>query len=45
MQTNVETKKVLVVADDSVSPQVMLEKLQKVSDVSGEKIDVSGLAF
>ncbi len=31
MQTNVETKKVLVTADDTVSPQDMLEKLQKVS--------------
>ena len=31
VQTNVETKKVLVTADDSVSPQDMLEKLQKVS--------------
>ena len=31
VQTNVETKKVVVTADDSVSPQDMLEKLQKVS--------------
>jgi hypothetical protein len=37
VQTNVETKKVVVVADDSVSPQDMLEKLQKVSVVSGAK--------
>ena len=37
VQTNVETKKVVVVADESVSPQHMLEKLQKVSVVSGEK--------
>ena len=31
IQTDVATKKVVVTADDSVSPQEMLEKLQKVS--------------
>jgi hypothetical protein len=31
IQTDVPTKKVLVTADDSVSPQDMLEKLLKVS--------------
>jgi copper chaperone CopZ len=31
IQTDVATKKVLVTADDSVSPEDMLEKLQKVS--------------
>lgn len=30
METNVEAKKVVVQADESVSPQLMLEKLQKV---------------
>jgi hypothetical protein len=33
IQTNVEAKSVIVQADDSVSPQLMLEKLQAVSHV------------
>ena len=31
VDTNVETKTVVVEADDSVSPELMLEKLSKVS--------------
>ncbi|KAI2496922.1 Heavy-metal-associated domain [Fragilaria crotonensis] len=38
VQTNVETKKVVVTADDSVSPQDMLEKLQKWSEASGKSV-------
>lgn len=38
IQTDVATKKVVVTADDSVSPQEMLEKLQKWSEASGKSV-------
>eukprot|EP00561_Arcocellulus_cornucervis_P001462 CAMPEP_0185806346 /NCGR_PEP_ID=MMETSP1322-20130828/4384_1 /TAXON_ID=265543 /ORGANISM="Minutocellus polymorphus, Strain RCC2270" /LENGTH=73 /DNA_ID=CAMNT_0028502431 /DNA_START=107 /DNA_END=328 /DNA_ORIENTATION=+ len=42
VQTNVEAKTVVVVtADDSVSPQVMLEKLQKWSAASGKSVELA----
>jgi len=36
--TNVENKTVVVTADDSVTPQAMLAKLQKWSDSSGKSV-------
>eukprot|EP00563_Minutocellus_polymorphus_P006611 CAMPEP_0181038740 /NCGR_PEP_ID=MMETSP1070-20121207/10091_1 /TAXON_ID=265543 /ORGANISM="Minutocellus polymorphus, Strain NH13" /LENGTH=73 /DNA_ID=CAMNT_0023116533 /DNA_START=45 /DNA_END=266 /DNA_ORIENTATION=+ len=42
VQTNVEAKTVVVVtADDSVSPQGMLEKLQKWSAASGKSVELA----
>ena len=41
VQTNVEAKTVVVTADDSVSPQVMLEKLQKWSAASGKSVELA----
>ena len=41
VQTNVEAKTVVVTADDSVAPQVMLEKLQKWSAASGKSVELA----
>ena len=41
IQTNVAAKTVVVVADPSVSPQVMLEKLQKWSAASGKSVELA----
>lgn len=38
IQTNVEAKSVVVVHDESVSKEVMLEKLQKWSAASGKSV-------
>lgn len=38
VQTNVESKSVIVQADESVSPQFMLEKLQAVSLIACENV-------
>jgi len=38
VETDVEAKSVVVTADDSVSPQAMLEKLQKWSEASGKSV-------
>ena len=38
IQTNVEAKSVVVVHDDTVSKEVMLEKLQKWSAASGKSV-------
>ncbi|OEU17560.1 copper chaperone-like protein [Fragilariopsis cylindrus CCMP1102] len=37
-ETDLETKKVVVTADDSVTPEAMLEKLQKWSSASGKSV-------
>lgn len=38
VQTNVEAKSVVVQSDESVSPQLMLEKLQAWSAASGKSV-------
>jgi len=38
VETNVETKKVIVTADGNATPEAMLEKLQKWSKASGKSV-------
>eukprot|EP00567_Pseudictyota_dubia_P018180 CAMPEP_0197439710 /NCGR_PEP_ID=MMETSP1175-20131217/6386_1 /TAXON_ID=1003142 /ORGANISM="Triceratium dubium, Strain CCMP147" /LENGTH=73 /DNA_ID=CAMNT_0042969669 /DNA_START=48 /DNA_END=269 /DNA_ORIENTATION=+ len=38
IDTNVEAKTVVVTADDSVSPQFMLEKLEKWGNAAGKSV-------
>ena len=42
-ETDLETKKVVVTADDSVTPEAMLEKLQKVRMINQIKINQHGI--
>eukprot|EP00934_Nitzschia_sp_Nitz4_P004846 Nitzschia sp. Nitz4//scaffold29_size155292//72439//73114//NITZ4_002661-RA/size155292-augustus-gene-0.71-mRNA-1//1//CDS//3329546457//4836//frame0 len=41
VNTNVETKMVVVEADDSVTPALMLEKLEKWSKASGKSVELA----
>lgn len=41
VDTNVEAKTVVVQADDSVSPQLLLEKLLKWSKASGKSVELA----